>query len=625
MKQQLTGKTWWKPARTLALLAGVMALALALTAPVAWAGDKIKLDDGTELVGTIEVIGGGRFVKIKTDDGLVKMMPADKIASVNGDAYGASNAADAGPGDAGGSTANLGSGADRKEFERILDRAGRVREPVEAVTMWETFLNRPNLNEALTERANEELAVWKERYQDGCELIRGGWVGGDELTKMKEEADKLVTEAQRKEDTGNVLDAIRGYRDALSAYPNAFRPHFRMGYIAFHQGAGGAGRVDTTKLRQSERHVRQALKLQPTLPAVKSSAGAVLFALDKYEEGITLMWDAARKSESEMIVGNLLFALDVLPRRWLDTNADLRRIAIAAQPLRERYQSNGTLLYLNDFAYGTDDINPDDPDQKGPPGLRGNGSGFFISEDGYVLTNKHVAESDDGYYYRVRLSAKDDEGNFIEYPARFIASDDEFDVALLKVELPEGETTEFFHLLQEDVPPIQADVMTAGYPTVGTGNFVFQTARGTVSSNDTGDKEFDLYLDMKTTQGNSGGPIFDRNGHVIGITTAYRKVYDSIVSLAVGPRQIREFLGDVDEAPALEYDTESDRSFDPVELAEEVKDKTLLVLIFAGEAGDSGGGSSDEGDEGDEGEDEEPQDEGPAMPQGPGGSQPQLE
>jgi hypothetical protein len=128
--------------------------------------------------------------------------------------------------------------------------------------------------------------------------------------------------------------------------------------------------------------------------------------------------------------------------------------------------------------------------------------------------------------------------------------------------------------------------MTAGYPTVGTGNFVFQTARGTVSSNDTNDELYDIYLDMKTTQGNSGGPIFDRNGHVIGITTAYRKVFDSIVSLAVGPRQIRDFLSDLEEKPDLEYDTETDRPFDAVSLAEEVQPKTVLVLIFAGEADD---------------------------------------
>jgi hypothetical protein len=316
------------------------------------------------------------------------------------------------------------------------------------------------------------------------------------------------------------------------------------------------------------------------------------------------MWQAVQIAETPETVGNLLTALDSLPRRWLTLNEDLRQISLQAAPLRDRYSGTG-LIWYEDYNLGLEDTNPDDPDQ-GPPGMRGNGSGWFVSADGYIITNRHVAESDDGFYYRIRLSTKDEDGNFIEYPARFIAADDEYDIALLKVDLPDGETAEYFHILEEDVPPIQADVMTAGYPTVGTGEFVFQTARGTVSSNETGDEDFDLYLDMKTTQGNSGGPIFDRNGHVVGITTAYRRVFDSIVSLAVGPRQIREFLSDVDDSPQLVYDSETDRDFNAVQLAEEVRPKTVLVLIFAGDRDD---GADEDGDDAEESEPQE--DEGP--------------
>ncbi|MEL7238944.1 MAG: serine protease, partial [Planctomycetota bacterium] len=367
--------------------------------------------------------------------------------------------------------------------------------------------------------------------------------------------------------------------------------------------------------------VMSSLRLAPELPAVKSSMGACLLALGDNEKGIEFMWEAAQTSQSELIVGNLLYAIDSVPRRWIQANRKLREINIAADPLRNRFASNGALLWIEDYTYGTDRADPDAPDA-GPPGLRGNGSGFFVTADGYLITNRHVAETDDGFYYRIRLSIDDEDGVPIEYPARFIASDDEYDIALLKIELPEGETVEYFHLLQEDVPPIQSDVMTAGYPTVGTGEFVFQTARGTVSSNDTDDENFDIYLDMKTTQGNSGGPIFDRNGHVIGITTAYRKVYDSIVSLAVGPRQIRDFLSDVDEAPVLDYDSETDRDFSPVELAAEVQPKTVLVLIFADELesddeDDEDGDELESDDEDDEdGDEREEEDDGPS---GPGG------
>ena len=603
---------------TRAILATLAAAAIAvgLLAPAAWSAT-IKLTDGTVLEGTVEPIGSGSYVKVNLDDGGLKMLPADKIESVDGEPYG--NAAPAVPaGDAaagGGAAAALpDAGRIRADYDRILERSERVDEPVKAVDMWERFLAQDGLPEALKTSAERELARWKQLYTDGAERIRGSWVGGDDLKGLKDEVKELLDQAEEQERSNNTLDAMRNYQKALALYPNSFRAHYRLGYIKFHQGYNQPG--GNPVLREARRHAMAAMRLQPRLPAVLSSMGAGLFVLKDYERGIEQMYEAVKIAETDLTVGNLLTALDSLPRRWLQANRDLREINLAVDPLRGKY-NGGSLVWIEDYTHGVEDMNPDDPDS-GPPGLRGNGSGFFVTADGYVLTNRHVAESDDGFYYRVRLSTKDDEGNFIEYPAQFVASDDEYDVALLKVELPDDVAeVEYLRLLEEDVPPVQADVMTAGYPTVGTGDFVFQTARGTVSSNETGDDEFDLFLDMKTTQGNSGGPIVDRNGHVIGITTAYRKVFDSIVSLAVGPRQIREFLSDVDEAPSLDYDSESDRTFEPVALAEELKPRTVLVLIFAGEADEIGGDDADDGGDDEMMEDEEEMDEEEA-PEGPG-------
>lgn len=594
-----TNDAWQRLRRPMVGLAMcLIVLAFAVSPAVS---DTIKMSDGEELEGTLKPIGSGSYVQIKTEDGQIRLVSAAKIESVNGAPYGAAG----GDGEGAGS-ARTGLG---REYQSIKDRADRVDEPVRAVDLWERFLKQENITPAEKEAGEAELAEWKKLYQDGAEKLRGAWVSGEEIEKIKEEANDLVDQALEQERNNNVLDAERNYRKALNIYPNSFRAHYRLAYIAFHQGYGNRG--GNRYLRQAERHSRAALKLQPELPAVLSSMGAVLFALDEYEEGTELMWQAVQKAETDLTVGNLLTVLNAIPRRWLDANRTLRNINLQADSLRGEYNPTG-LIWIEDYTHGVEDMNPDDPDM-GPPGMRGNGSGFFVTSDGYVITNRHVAETDEGMYYRIRLSEKDEDGNFIEYPARFIASDDKYDVALLKVDLPEGEEVEFFHLLQEDVPPIQADVMTAGYPTVGTGNFVFQTARGTVSSNETGDEEFDLYLDMKTTQGNSGGPIFNRNGHVVGITTAYRKIYDSIVSLAVGPRQIRDFLEGVEEAPTLEYDSETDREFEPVALAAEVKSKTVLVLIFAGEAeeldgSDSGDDSGDSGDSGEDGGSEEEED-----------------
>jgi S1-C subfamily serine protease len=586
--------------------AGLLALAAlvgAVTLPTtrAFAEDaeqpmvEIVLEDGEELTGRVEPFGSsGRLVTITDADGKQRLVPIGKLKSVDGKPYGITG---------GGTAADESLDGLGRDFDVLRERSGRVREPVQAVDMWERYLAREDLSQLQRESAEKELSTWKQRYQDGAERIRGSWVGGDELKQMKEEANELVEEALKIERV-NPTDAIRKYRQALGKYPNAFRPHYRLAYVKWHQGNGVEG--GNRKLAEAEMHARRALKLQPRLPAVLSSMGALLFVREKYEEGLEYMLEAVEVASTEFTAGNLLGAIDSIPDNFKRNNPRIREIALNAELLRETYSAK-TLEWIEDYSHGTDQTNPDDPDS-GPPGMRGNGSGWFVSADGYIITNRHVAESDDGMYYRVRLSTKDDEGNFVEYPARFVEADDKYDIALLKVEHPDGEPFEYFKVLEEDVPPVQADVMTAGYPNAGTGNFVFQTARGTVSSNDTQDDDFDLFLDMKTTQGNSGGPIFDRNGQVIGITTAYRKVFDSIVSLAVGPRQIRDFLADVDEAPTLEYDSSMDRPFDAVLLAEEVRPKTVLVLIFAGEADELEATTEDE-DSPDEDEDSPDEDE----------------
>ncbi|MEM7808201.1 MAG: trypsin-like peptidase domain-containing protein [Planctomycetota bacterium] len=584
-------------ATLVAALALVVALPTAGAASAPDAAVEIELEDGTFLTGHLTPISA-RTASIATTDGRKLLIPVKRIKTVNGLPYGV----DANDPDAGVKQTDAG-----RDFTKIRDRADRVSEPVQAVDMWERFLSRTDLPEGVRASAEAELSVWRTRYQEGAEKVRGQWIGGEELKEMKETANALVEEALSIELT-NPTDAMRKYQQALAAYPNAFRPHYRLAYVKYHQGAGqiGGNRI----LAEAERHARAALRLQPRLPAVLSSMGALVFVREDYERGLEYMLEAVEIAPTDLTCGNLLKAVDDIPENFKTANPRMRAIALRAELLRETYNANSELLWIEDFRHGSDITNPDDPDT-GPPGLRGNGSGWFISADGYVVTNRHVAETDEGFYYRVRMSTKDDDGNFIEYPARFVAADDKYDIALLKVEHPEGEDFDYFYLLEDDVPPVQADVMTAGYPNAGTGNFVFQTARGTVSSNDTSDEDFDLFLDMKTTQGNSGGPIFDRNGHVIGITTAYRKVYDSIVSLAVGPRQIRDFFSDVDEAPSLSYDSATDREFDAVELAAEVRSKTVLVLIFAGEADeieeindDAEDGDADDGDTDDEPESE---------------------
>jgi tetratricopeptide (TPR) repeat protein len=552
--------------------------------------DVVKLKDGTVLEGEVKKIGSS--YQVKTKDGQHKLIRADDIESITADGE------TTGTGNAGVRSGNTGSGrsgsgsaarprtggeAFSEAYGDLKARIDRLDEPVKAVTLWEQHLLRKDLSAGERAAAEKELAGWKKLYSDGAEKIKNRWMWGEELKKLKDEASGLVDKAMEQEDSGQVLDAIKNYKQAIILYPNSFRAHYRLGFIKFQEGYGQPG--GNTSLREADRSVRAALRLEPELPAVLSSMGAVLFAMGKYEEGVEYMWKAVKKAETPVTVSNVLTALNAVPNRWLSNNRTLRDINRDANYLRSRYQAGG-LVFIRDHRHGLDDPNEEDTTDKGPPGLQGHGSGFFISPDGYLLTNRHVASTDDGYYYRVRLPDRDSDGAFVEHLARFVAADDKADVALLKVDLPEGVTVPYLDLLPGDFPPVAAQAMVLGYPAtsmVGMGTMAMQVDSGSVKSNNP-DHEYEVWLDLSTTHGNSGGPIVDRNGDVIGILSAGSTVFNVTYVLAVGPRQIRAFFAEMgDTAPNLSsLARDVDRPFDPEKLAAEAREATLLVLIFRG-------------------------------------------
>jgi len=155
-------------------------------------------------------------------------------------------------------------------------------------------------------------------------------------------------------------------------------------------------------------------------------------------------------------------------------------------------------------------MNPDDP--RGTPRNRmvtGQGSGFFISADGYAVTNNHVVDKAD------TVEVTTDEGK--TYTAKVIGTDPRTDLALIKVE---GRNDFPQVKLAEGAPRIGDWVLAVGNP-FGLGGTV---TAGIVSARgrDIGAGPYDdfIQIDAPVNKGNSGGPTFDVDGNVIGVNTA---------------------------------------------------------------------------------------------------------
>ncbi|MGP9811928.1 Do family serine endopeptidase [Rhodopseudomonas sp. NSM] len=153
-----------------------------------------------------------------------------------------------------------------------------------------------------------------------------------------------------------------------------------------------------------------------------------------------------------------------------------------------------------------------------PPGLRGHrgggmmtgqGSGFFITADGYAVTNNHVVDGAD------KVEVTTDDGK--TYKAKVIGTDQRTDLALIKAE---GRTDFPFAKLSEGKPRIGDWVLAVGNP-FGLGGTV---TAGIVSASgrDLGNGPYDdfIQIDAPVNKGNSGGPAFDVNGEVMGVNTA---------------------------------------------------------------------------------------------------------
>jgi serine protease Do len=140
--------------------------------------------------------------------------------------------------------------------------------------------------------------------------------------------------------------------------------------------------------------------------------------------------------------------------------------------------------------------------------VTGVGSGFFISGDGYAVTNNHVVD------HATSVQVTTDDGTL--YDAHVVGTDPSTDIALIKVD---GKT-DFPHVQFSDHAPRIGDWVVAVGNPFGLGGTV---TAGIVSANgrDIGSGPYDyIQIDAPINKGNSGGPAFDMSGNVIGVNTA---------------------------------------------------------------------------------------------------------
>ncbi|HEX3134226.1 MAG TPA: trypsin-like peptidase domain-containing protein [Planctomycetota bacterium] len=178
----------------------------------------------------------------------------------------------------------------------------------------------------------------------------------------------------------------------------------------------------------------------------------------------------------------------------------------------------------------------------------GSGSGVLVSPDGLVLTNHHVI--DDLEDFTIRFA------NGVTHPSKLLGTDPVGDIALLHITgLKDGEKLPFAPFAPVEAMRVGAEVVAIGNP-FGLGDLddtpTFTAGVLSAARIVRGDYTDAIQGDAPVNPGNSGGPLFDRAGQLLGINGQIRTVsgfrVNSGIGLAIASTQLSAFLPLLEQA-----------------------------------------------------------------------------
>ena len=155
----------------------------------------------------------------------------------------------------------------------------------------------------------------------------------------------------------------------------------------------------------------------------------------------------------------------------------------------------------------------------------GAGSGFFVSSDGLILTNKHVVNDSRAQYTVVTTDGK-------KFEARVLASDPSNDLAIIKVDIKDAPFLQFAdsNKLQLGQRVIAIGNSLGEFQNTVTSGVVSGLSRNIVAGDRTGQEQLEnlVQTDAAINPGNSGGPLLNLAGQVVGVNTAVAEGSQSV-------------------------------------------------------------------------------------------------
>jgi len=488
--------------------------------------DSLVLKDGTTLEG--RVIEQGDQYWIKLADGTTRLIPKANVKThTRGDAPPPA----AQPPAAGAPAATRPGGAARSDlFLSTKRRADASESTGIAIGVWRKFVA-TNPPQADLEGATAELANWQRMAAEGAVKMQSKWVTGDDLKALQAKVKTLLTEADDLFRRNSTIQALRKLEEAQKAFPNYLPVTFMLGAIALR----------TNKVDDSIRYFEQVIRLYPDEPLAYNNLGVAYWDKGDQVQAMLMFQKSAEIHDDSGIAHNMVKAGAGLAAAQA-RNAKLKGAIDAAHLLAAKYSIDTRKDWEREpflIAFAPSRAYNGGPRRGGgEDGLErfmASGTGFIISDDGLIVTNRHVV--DKAQTVTVLVGG-------VERPGKVIVVDKEQDLALVKVEMPAGKTLPFLSFAVPDAPNEGALCFVMGYPLIDQVGASIKITQGIVSGRPPAGTGADVLTDAKVNPGNSGGPMLDKHGNVIGVVTLKSHGGDGQDSygIAISAGNVRRFL-----------------------------------------------------------------------------------
>jgi len=384
-----------------------------------------------------------------------------------------------------------------------------------------------------------------------------------------------------------------------------------LGIALFLFGCGTAPIVSDKELIELKNNIR----LNPNSAAAYHNLGVALYSLNNNQEAINAFKESIRlRPDNPETHYNLSIAYDAIKdgKNAITTMIESGKIYSRRNDQAGKIIArNGLNSYYSEYDFEPEDFgqtyaiipdrpfpvnpNPILPQTKGPTPQSGTGSGFFVSKMGHVITNAHVVQN------CKKITIGDNANK--QVPAELINTDKSNDLALLKLSTLEMASAESKSLIQKlgivvvplaskgllrsDDVRLGEKVLVAGYPFGDVFSNTIKVTSGIVSATrGAGDDSGQFQLDAAVQPGNSGGPIYDSGGNIVGVVISQldklkmAKAIGSLpenVNFGIKASTVRQFLIS-SGLPSKKSERTEEKSTE--QLAEIAKNQALMVMCL---------------------------------------------